>query len=61
MGTIPKRSQVESGKRNLTHQMLWLCEPRVLLGKVGSQAVNGNRAEKNFFFVTAVIIGVFLD
>jgi hypothetical protein len=61
MGTIRNRSQGESGKRNLTHQMLWLCEPRVLLGKVSSQAVKENRAEKFFSIVTAVSIVWFWD
>ena len=61
MGTIRKRSQGESGKRNLTHQMLWLCEPLVLLVKVGSQGVNGNRAENFFSFVTVDFAVWFLD
>src|ERR1700743_3049696 len=53
MGTVGKRAQGESGKQNLTHHMLWVCDGPILLGKRGCQAVNRNRAENFFAIVTA--------
>lgn len=61
MDTTRNGSQAKSGKQNLTHHMLWFDECAILLGKVGSQAVNENRAEKFFSFVTADVGVWFLD
>ena len=41
MDTDPKCAQGESGKQNLTHQMLWVCDSRFCWGKVGVKRLTG--------------------